>query len=65
MSSGKQEAFANLSDFVQENLSGIKVIKSFVQEEKSVKAFENVNKNTFNKNMKLYNFQKQLFSYLY
>lgn len=49
----KQEAFADLSNFVQENLSGIKVIKSFVQEKKEIEAFEKVNKNNYNKNMKL------------
>ena len=30
----RQEAFAKISDFVQEKLSGMKVIKAFVQEEK-------------------------------
>ena len=51
--SNKQEAFADLSNFVQENLSGIKVIKSFVQESKIIMSFEKVNKNTYDKNMKL------------
>lgn len=50
---GKQEAFEHMSIFVQENLSGIKVIKSFVQEKKEIEAFEKVNKNNYNKNMKL------------
>ena len=63
--SGKQEAFANLSDFVQENLSGIKVIKSFVQESKSVDAFEKVNKNTFNKNMNLIKLQALMHPYMH
>lgn len=63
--SGKQEAFANLSDFVQENLSGIKVIKSFVQESKSVDAFEKVNKNTFNKNMNLIKLQVLMHPYMH
>ena len=62
--SGKQEAFANLSDFVQENLSGIKVIKSFVQENKSIEAFEKVNKNTFNKNIKLIKLQALMHPYM-
>ncbi|MGB4439248.1 MAG: ABC transporter ATP-binding protein [Sedimentibacter sp.] len=51
--SKKQEAFADLSNFVQENLSGIKVVKSFVQEEKSIKSFEKWNNNAYNKNIKL------------
>jgi len=49
----KQEAFADLSNFVQEDLSGIKVIKSFVQEENSIRSFEKWNKSAYNKNMKL------------
>ena len=39
----RQEAFAKVSDFVQEKLSGIKVIKAFVQEEKECRAFYEVN----------------------
>lgn len=39
----RQEVFAKVSDFVQEKLSGIKVVKSFVQEEKECRAFYEVN----------------------
>ncbi len=39
----RQEAFSAVSDFVQEKLSGIKVIKAFVQEEKECRKFEEVN----------------------
>lgn len=49
----KQEAFAQMSNFVQESLSGIKVIKSFVQEDKSNKSFEKQNKDTYKKNIDL------------
>lgn len=55
--SGKQEAFAELSNFVQENLSGIKVIKSFVQEHKAIMSFEKTNKNAYDKNMRLLKLQ--------
>ncbi len=55
--SGRQEAFADLSSFIQENLSGIKIIKSFVQESKTIMSFEKVNKNTYDKNMKLMKLQ--------
>jgi ATP-binding cassette subfamily B multidrug efflux pump len=61
----KQEAFANLSDFVQENLQGIKVIKSFVQENKSIEAFEQVNKNTFDKNIHLIKLQALMHPYMH
>lgn len=39
----RQEAFAVVSDFVQEKLSGIHVIKAFVQEQKEYNAFHKVN----------------------
>ena len=40
-----QKAFANLQDFVQESVSGERVIKAFVQEEKQAEAFQVVNEN--------------------
>ncbi len=49
----RQDAFAKVSDFVQEDLSGIKVIKAFVQQEKEIEAFEKVNQNYFKENMNL------------
>ena len=39
----RQEAFAVVSDFVQEKLSGIHVVKAFVQEQKECEAFLKVN----------------------
>lgn len=38
-----QENFASISDRVQENISGIRVIKSYVQEDKEVENFEELN----------------------
>lgn len=48
-----QEAFANLSDRAQESISGIRVIKSFVQEEEELKSFNQISKNAFDKNISL------------
>ena len=48
----RQEAFAKLSDFVQEKLGGMKVIKAFVQEEKENAAFEVENRRTRDANVK-------------
>lgn len=48
----KQEAFSDLSDFVQEKLGGIKVIKAFVQEQKEWAAFEKVNQDTKQANIR-------------
>lgn len=40
-----QESFASVSDRVQENISGIRVIKSFAQEDDEVLRFEELNSN--------------------
>ncbi len=40
-----QKAFATLQDYVQESVSGERVIKAFVQEEKQKDAFREVNEN--------------------
>lgn len=48
-----QEAFSRLSDRVQESLTGIRVIKAFVQEEKDFETFEASSKNSMEKNMDL------------
>lgn len=49
----RQEAFSKISDFVQEDLSGIKVVKAFVQQQEEILAFEQVSKNYFKVNMSL------------
>lgn len=48
-----QKAFSKLTDVVQENFSGIRVIKSFVQEEREYKKFTEENKKNFYANMDL------------
>ena len=40
----RQEAFSSLSDFAQENFSGIAVIKAFVKESRELWAFRKLNK---------------------
>ncbi len=49
----KQEAFAHMSDMVQENISGIHVVKAFVQETKECLAFSKINRKNYDKNMKV------------
>ncbi|MBQ0064353.1 MAG: ABC transporter ATP-binding protein [Firmicutes bacterium] len=49
--SAKQEAFSKLSDFVQESISGQRVIKAFVQEKNQDREFSIVNKYNLKKNM--------------
>lgn len=48
-----QEAFSNLTDTTQENFSGIRVIKSFVQEDLALENFRDVNEDNFQKNLDL------------
>ena len=47
----RQDAFSDLSDKVQESLAGIRVLKSFVQEEEDFKAFEKASLNNLEKNL--------------
>lgn len=47
----KQRAFSDLTDQVQEAVSGIRVIKAFVQERKELAAFDRVNQRTHDRNM--------------
>jgi ATP-binding cassette subfamily B protein len=48
-----QAAFSDLTDKVQENMAGIRVVKSFVQEEYEIDKFLVSNKNYIDKNMNL------------
>ena len=45
----RQEAYENLSDFTQENFSGIAVIKAFVKEVHEIRHFDKVNEDNRNK----------------
>lgn len=49
----KQEAFAHMSDMVQENISGMRVIKAFVKEAYEMTKFSMTNQNNYDKNMKV------------
>lgn len=48
-----QAAFSDLTDKVQENMSGIRVVKSFVQEKQEIDKFLQSNENYIDKNMRL------------
>ncbi|MCF8009404.1 MAG: ABC transporter ATP-binding protein/permease [Halanaerobiales bacterium] len=48
-----QEAFSNLTDKVQENFSGIRVIKAFTQEDMEIEKFATANKLNYEKNIDL------------
>lgn len=55
--SAKQKAFSDLTDQVQESISGVRVIKAFVQERQEIKAFAAANKNNKDKNMQVVKLQ--------
>ena len=48
-----QETFASVSDRVQENISGIRVIKTYVQEQEEVGKFDELNKKMIDSNIKM------------
>ncbi len=48
-----QKAFSALTDMVQESISGIRVIKSFVQEKSEIERFSTVNDGYVKRNMEL------------
>ncbi|MBN2559251.1 MAG: ABC transporter ATP-binding protein [Clostridia bacterium] len=47
-----QETFADLSSKVEENISGIRVIKSFVQEEQEIANFRKINESNYDASIK-------------
>lgn len=48
-----QEAFSGLTDRVQENISGMRVVKAFAQEEAEERKFASINDVNFMKNMRV------------
>ncbi|CAG7616598.1 ABC transporter ATP-binding protein [Paenibacillus allorhizosphaerae] len=46
-----QQAFSGLTDRVQENISGMRVVKAFAQEETEVHKFASMNEHNFERNM--------------
>lgn len=49
----RQEAVSDLTDFVQESFSGVRVIKAFVRERAELRAFAKANANTQEKNLSI------------
>ncbi len=47
----RQEAYDALSDFTQENFSGISVVKAFVKEVNEIRHFDKVNQTNYDKNI--------------
>ena len=62
--SKKQEAFAKMSDHVNESISAERVIKAFVQEKKQDEAFGLINKNNLKYNMEVVKLMASVFPLL-
>ena len=60
-----QEQFSNISARVQENLSGMRVIKAYVQREAEVEAFEQLNRAYLEKNRRLICIQSLFFPLMF
>lgn len=53
----RQEAVSDLTDYVQESFSGVRVIKSFVRERAELRAFAKANANAKGKNLRVIKIQ--------
>ena len=53
----RQEAVSDLTDFVQESFSGVRVIKAFVRGKQQMKEFSEYNRNAMNKNLDIAKWQ--------
>ncbi len=60
-----KESFAELTSKVQENLSGIRVVKSYVREKNEIAEFENISRDYFRKNLSLAKVQSFSFPMMY
>ena len=60
----RQQAYSDLSDFVNEKLGGMKVIKAFVQEPAERENFEKVNKTACDANVKEARIQAFMFPFM-
>ncbi|MBW4478943.1 MAG: ABC transporter ATP-binding protein/permease [Tolypothrix brevis GSE-NOS-MK-07-07A] len=56
-----QEKLSDISDLIQEDISGMALIKIYAQEENERRAFSEKNKNLFDANLKLANTRNRLF----
>ncbi len=59
-----QESYAAITNLVQENLSGIRVVKGYTRESFEIKRFEHLNKEYFRKNLSLGKLQALFFAFL-
>ncbi|TLU83187.1 MAG: ABC transporter ATP-binding protein [Chlorobium sp.] len=59
-----QESYAAITNLVQENLSGIRIVKSYVRETFEVKRFEDLNRDYYRKNLSLAKLEALFYAFL-
>ncbi len=59
-----QESYAGITNLVQENLSGIRIVKSYTRESFEINRFEIINKEYYRKNLSLGKLQALFFAFL-
>ncbi len=59
-----QESYAAITNLVQENLSGIRVVKSYTRESFEIERFKTLNKEYYHKNLSLGKLQALFFAFL-
>jgi ATP-binding cassette subfamily B protein len=59
-----QESYAAVTNLVQENLSGIRVVKSYTRESFEIQRFETLNREYYRKNLSLGKLQALFFAFL-
>jgi ATP-binding cassette, subfamily B, multidrug efflux pump len=59
-----QESYAAITNLIQENLSGIRVVKSYVQEPFEIRRFDDLNRDYYNKNLSLAKLEALFYAFL-
>jgi ATP-binding cassette, subfamily B, multidrug efflux pump len=59
-----QESYAAITNLVQENLSGIRVVKSYVREPFEIRRFDGLNRDYYNKNLSLAKLEALFYAFL-
>jgi ATP-binding cassette subfamily B protein len=59
-----QESYAAITNLVQENLSGIRIVKSYVRESFEIRRFDALNRDYYNKNLSLAKLEALFYAFL-
>jgi ATP-binding cassette, subfamily B, multidrug efflux pump len=59
-----QESYAAITNLVQENLSGIRIVKSYIREPFEIRRFEDLNRDYYGKNLSLAKLEALFYAFL-